>query len=334
MPDAQSNDGMTEGRESVERSRREFIRLLGGASVAAAGLVNAPMALRAQAAGSGSLAVSELRDGLHLISGAGGNVLVRPAAAALLVVDSGAPPSAEALRALLAERFGAVPVRVLFNTHWHLDHTGGNEALLHGQPATIIAHENTRLWMSTEFDVEWENRHYERRSPASRPNKTFFSSDPQPCTLDFGGEAVSYGHLLEAHTDGDIYVRFPQHNVIVAGGAVTAGRYPVLDYITGGWIGGMADATEKLIAMADDDTLIVPDAGPAQRRSDLEAQGKMLSTVRERIEAIALEGRGVEDMIAAQITKEFDERYGNDSAQFISNAYEGMWWSRLRGIVA
>ncbi|HZF30123.1 MAG TPA: hypothetical protein VE907_13470, partial [Gammaproteobacteria bacterium] len=137
-----------------------------------------------------------------------------------------------------------------------------------------------------------------------------------------------------AHTDGDIYVRFPQQDVIVAGGCVTAGRYPMLDYITGGWIGGLADATKKLIDMSTPDTLIVPDVGPPQRVADLEAQRTMLETVRARIEAIALQGRGVEDMIGERITKEFDEHYAGDSKLFITNAYEGMWWSRLRGIVA
>jgi len=122
--------------------------------------------------------------------------------------------------------------------------------------------------------------------------------------------------------------------VIVAGGTVTAGRYPVLDYITGGWIGGLADATKKLIALCDADTLVVPDVGPVQRRADLEAQKEMLETVRQHIEAIALQGRGVQDMIAEGVTKEFDARYTGDSKLFISNAYEGLWWSRLRGIVA
>ena len=168
---------------------------------------------------------------------------------------------------------------------------------------------------------------------AGRPR---LSSRPirQPLSVEFGGETIGYGHLLEAHTDGDIYVHFPERNVIVAGGAVTAGRYPVLDYITGGWIGGMADATTKLLGMMDAETLVVPDVGPVQRRADLEAQVTMLQTVRERIEGIALQGRGVEDMIAEAITKEFDARYAGDSARFIEHAYESMWWSRLRGIVA
>ena len=310
--------------------RREFLGLLGGIGVVAA-VAGRSGAARGQQA---PLAVAELRQGLQLISGAGGNVVARPDSGALLLVDSGSAESAAALRRLLGERFGAAPVTVLFNTHWHPDHTGGNDALVGPGAASIIAHENTRLWMSTEFDVEWENKHYERRARASWPNKTFFTSDQQPLTVDFGGETIAYGHLLEAHTDGDIYVHFRERNVIVAGGVVTAGRYPVLDYITGGWIGGMADATTKLLDMMDADTLVVPDVGPVQRRADLEAQVKMLQTVRERIEAIALEGRGVEDMLAADITKEFDAHYAGDSAQFVSNAYEGMWWSRLRGIVA
>jgi glyoxylase-like metal-dependent hydrolase (beta-lactamase superfamily II) len=188
--------------------------------------------------------------------------------------------------------------------------------------------------MSTEFDVEWEERHYERRPRTSWPNRTFFTSDRQPLTVEFGGEQVTYGHLLEAHTDGDIYVQFPDRNLIVAGGAVTAGRYPVLDYITGGWIGGMIEATTKLLGLMDAETLVVPDLGPVQRRADLEAQVTMLSTVRERIEAIALQGRGIDDMLAEKITAEFDARYGTDSAQFVENAYQSMWWSRLRGIVA
>jgi cyclase len=333
MPDAQRNAGITEGTYLKRRDllkRREFMSLLGGVGVAGALGARARLVHAQQT----SLAVTELRAGLHLISGAGGNVVARSATGAVVLVDSGSADSATALRALLSERFTAAPVTILFNTHWHPDHTGGNDTLVGDRPATIVAHENTRLWMSTEFDVEWEDKHYERRARESWPNKTFFTSDKQPLTVEFGGEAIRYGHLLEAHTDGDIYVQFPDSNVIVAGGVVTAGRYPLIDYITGGWIGGMADATTKLLGMMDAETLVVPDLGPVQRRADLEAQVTMLQTVRERIEGIALQGRGVEDMVAEAITKEFDARYAGDSARFIEHAYESMWWSRLRGIVA
>jgi glyoxylase-like metal-dependent hydrolase (beta-lactamase superfamily II) len=310
--------------------RRDVLKALAGGAVLAA----TSGAWRAASAGDDDkLTVEPLRGGLTLITGAGCNVVLLTTPDGAVQVDSGTSMRSQDLAKLAAERLGSAPTRTLFNTHWHLDHTGGNEAVApSGTP--IIAHENTRLWMSTKFYVEWEDRYYQRRPKAAWPNKTFFSSDPQPLFVDVGKSRVEYGHLPEAHTDGDIYVRFPEQNVIVAGGTVTAGRYPVLDYITGGWIGGLADATKKLIALCDADTLVVPDVGPVQRRADLEAQKQMLETVRQRIEAIALQGRGVQDMIAEGVTKEFDARYAGDSKLFISNAYEGLWWSRLRGIVA
>jgi glyoxylase-like metal-dependent hydrolase (beta-lactamase superfamily II) len=319
-----------EAKSVFVADRRDVLKALASGAVLAA----TTGAWRAASAGDDDKLIAEaLRGGLTLITGAGGNVVLLTTPDGAVQVDSGTSTRSQDLAKLVAEHLGSTPTRTLFNTHWHLDHTGGNEAVApSGTP--IVAHENTRLWMSTKFYVEWEDRYYQRRPKAAWPNKTFFSSDPQPLFVDVGKSRVEYGHLPEAHTDGDIYVRFPEQNVIVAGGTVTAGRYPVLDYITGGWIGGLADATKKLIALCDADTLVVPDVGPVQRRADLEAQKEMLETVRQHIEAIALQGRGVQDMIAEGVTKEFDARYTGDSKLFISNAYEGLWWSRLRGIVA
>jgi glyoxylase-like metal-dependent hydrolase (beta-lactamase superfamily II) len=303
--------------------------LAGGIAIAATGIY----ARAARAQTPGGVEVRELRGGLVLVSGAGGNVVLLRTPEGAVQIDSGLPERAQDLAKVVADRFQGAPTRTLFNTSWRLEHTGGNEAVA-PPGTTIIAHENTRLWMSTKFYVEWEDRFYTPRKPEARPNKTFFASDPQPLHAEVGGVPIEYAQLPEAYTDGDIYVRFPQQNVIVAGGCVTAGRYPILDYITGGWIGGLADGIKKLVEMSDSETLIIPDAGPPQRVADLEAQRKMLETVRERIEAIATQGRGVQDMISENITKEYDEHYAGDPKQFISNAYEGMWWSRLRGIVA
>ncbi|HET8698709.1 MAG TPA: MBL fold metallo-hydrolase [Gammaproteobacteria bacterium] len=324
--------------DNVDARRRRMLQgLAAGVAMAVCGLGTRPARAQAggtgAASGAGALQAQDLRGGLVLVTGAGGNVVLLPTAEGSVQVDSGSPDRAQDLAKLTGTRFDGAPSHTLFNTNWRLDHTGGNETVA-PKGSTIISHENTRLWMSTKFYVDWEDRYYRPRKPEALPNKTFFSSDKQPLHVQVGGVLIEYAQLPEAHTDGDIYVRFPEQNVIVAGGCVTAGRYPMLDYITGGWIGGLADATKKLIDMSDADTLIVPDAGPPQRVADLEAQRTMLETVRQRIEAIALRGRGVEDMIAEQITKEFDEHYAGDPKLFISNAYEGMWWSRLRGIVA
>lgn len=272
-----------------------------------------------------------LRDGISLILGAGGNVVLMHDGAAAAMVDSGAPEHASTTTALVAERIGRKPVDVLFNTHWHLAHTGGNDA--HGATGTtIIAHENTRLWMSTEYYVDWEDRTYPPRAAVSLPTQTFYASDRQPIEMRLGDERIDYGYLREAHTDGDMYVFFRERNVLVAGGAVSAGAYPVLDYATGGWIGGLVNSTARLLEFVDADTVIVPAAGPAQSREHLLAQLDMLRTVRGRVEDLMRRGRSAEEMLEAGVTDEFDAAWGNNRERFVSNIYDGLWWQgRLDG---
>ena len=151
------------------------------------------------------------------------NVLLLATPAGGVLVDSGAPEQGAALAKLVAEQLAGAPLAAIFNTHWHLDHTGGNDVF--GKTGTkIVAHENTRLWMSTEYYVDWQDTTYEPRSAEALPTDTFFASDPQPRSIDLGGERIEYGHLREAHTDGDIYVLFRERNVLAAGGAVGGRR--------------------------------------------------------------------------------------------------------------
>jgi glyoxylase-like metal-dependent hydrolase (beta-lactamase superfamily II) len=278
-----------------------------------------------------SIAEHALRGEITQFSGAGGNVVLLRDSAGGVLVDSGSADSVPQLVEHVGARLGGVPVTLLFNTHWHDDHTGGNDAFSK-VGARIIAHENTRLWMSTEYYVDWQDRTYRPRAPAALPTETFYSHEPQPIAVSLGAERIEYGQLREAHTDGDVYVRFREHNVIVAGGAVAAGTYPILDYATGGWIGGLMDATKQLLDIADADTLIVPATGPAQRRAFLAAQYEMIGTVRGRVENLMRQGKSAAEMIAAGVTKEFDATFGPNSAEFVSNVYGGLWWQgRLNG---
>jgi glyoxylase-like metal-dependent hydrolase (beta-lactamase superfamily II) len=310
--------------------RRKILKAALGAAAAAS--VNGWRGMAPAAAQTGgSVTATSLREGISLIRGAGGNVVLLQDGGTAAMVDSGAPENMRMLAALIDERTGDATVDVLFNTHWHLSHTGGNEHYSEAG-ATIVAHENTRLWMSTEHYVEWEDRTYPPRSAAALPTDTFYSSDPQPIELRLGDEQIDYGYLREAHTDGDIYVLFRRRNVLVAGGAVTTGAYPVLDFATGGWVGGLVKATERLLDLADDETLIVPAVGPACARSHLVAQHDMLTTVRGRVEDLMRRGRSAEEMLAAGVTDEFDGAWGNNRERFISNMYDGLWWQgRLDG---
>lgn len=312
--------------------RRDFLRIALGAACAAAhagALGGLTRFARAQST-SDAIATIPLGDGMTQVTGAGGNALLCNGTDGAVLVDSGSIDSATALVERIAALLGDAPVDVLFNTHWHSDHTGANESFGR-QGAKIVAHENTRLWMSTEYYVDWQDRTYGPRPAAALPTETFYSSDPQPIALDVGGETIEYGHLREAHTDGDIYVFFRDRNVVATGGAVSAGAYPVLDYSTGGWIGGLMDATRKLIDLTDNETIVVPGTGPAQSRDYLEFQYEMVATVRERVETMMREGRSAREMVAAGVTAEFDADWGHNRERFIANVYGGLWWQGRLG---
>jgi cyclase len=308
----------------VIAGRRRFLAT--ALRTAAASAVGGSWLRVALAQSDAALQEVELRDDVTLISGGGSNVIVLRTAGSAAVIDSGPPPHADELAKLVLGRLGLLSVELLFNTHWHPMHTGGNEALRSGE-TDIVAHELTKLWMSTEYYVDWEDKTYEPRIAAALPTKTFYATDPQPIVVEIGDEEIEYGHLPEAHTDGDMYVRLRNRNVLAAGGVVTVGEYPVIDYSTGGWIGGLVDATKKLLAITDADTLIVPANGPAQPRSHLTAQLEMLTVVRERIENLMRKGRSIEEMLAAGVTDEFDAKWGANRARFVANIYNGLWWA-------
>ena len=139
-----------------------------------------------------------------------------------------------------------------------------------------MAHENTKLWLGGDFFVDWEDRHYAPHPAAMLPNKTFYTSGK----LDLGGRNVEYWHLPRAHTDGDVAVFFPDANVLVASDLLSVGRYPVPDYATGGWIGGLIDATQKLLDATDARTRIVAAEGGVYGRAELEAQLALCTAVR------------------------------------------------------
>lgn len=298
--------------------RRSFIAgAIGGvAGIALLGQMPSTASAKPRAA---ELKSTPLGDGLTLIEGAGGNVVTLANAAGVLMVDGGLAEHSAALIKLVSRQSGKRPVTTLFNTHWHWDHTGSNERLSKAG-AKIIAHENTKLWLGADFFVEWENRAYKPRPAAALPTETFYKSGQ----LNFADESIVYGHLPRAHTDGDLYVFLPARNVLVAGDLLSVGAYPVLDYSTGGWIGGLLDASKALLDLSNESTRIIPGTGPVRSRADLQEQYEMLKTMKDRLVGMMKKGMGADDMLAAEATKEFDARWG-DPRLFVSNAYRGMW---------
>ena len=287
------------------------------ASLSAAALLPRPAFARAA---NDPVMVTRLGDSLWLFQGAGGNVVAAGGRDGLLLVDSGvAERSAELLKRISAET-GGHRIETLVNTHWHWDHTGGNEAI--GKSgATLIAHENTKLWLGTEVISKWEDRTYAPRPARALPTKTFFYGTQQ---LNFGNVAIEYGLLPDAHTDGDIYVFFPRENVLVGGGVVSGGSYPIADYCTGGWVGGMMSGLKTLIAKSDSNTRIVSGLGPLRTRADLQAQLDMCFSVLTRIGESYYKGQTWQQLVDSKPTREFDATWGNPDL-FLKTAYEGAW---------
>lgn len=261
------------------------------------------------------LPTEALGDRLTLITGAPGNVLVLTSNEGLVLVDSGAAELASSVQASL----DGATVRTLFNTHYHADQTGGN-ALFGEQGAAIQAHEITRQWLATDYYVPAEDRWVAALPEPARPTGTF----RQNGEMTAGAERIQYGYLLEAHTRGDIYVFFRDSNVLAVGDVASPLRDPAHDWYAGGWLGGRVDAMDDLLALADDQTRIVPAYGPVMTRADLQAERDMMLHLYERTTDLTDKGHSAQDMLDAGVMGEVDRRF-EDPYRFLYDVAKGHW---------
>jgi len=294
--------------------RRKFLQT----ALPTAALLTSGRITLASAAREADLTVTAVADKIHLISGGGGNVTVFNSPEGVLLVDGGAPEHSKAVLEQVRKLTGSSKVHTLFNTHWHWDQTGSNRTL-GPQGTRIISHENTKLWLGTDVDEKWQHTVFKALPKDARPNQTIYTT----ATLSFGGETLEYGYLPQAHTDGDIYVFFRNANVLVAGDVVSVGSYPILDYCTNGWIGGMLNATESLLKLCNAQTRIVPGLGTVQATSHLQAEHDMLAAMKLRLSKLLAQGSSIKDMLAAKPTADYDATWG-DPTLFISNAWPGL----------
>ena len=299
-------------------SRRSFLEVAAASTVGVALCASSVESLWAAGA-AGKPAAQDLGGRLALISGGGGNVLAFGSDEGALLVDGGSSARAAAVVKLALGAVGAKQVHTLFNTHWHPDQTGSNERL-GKQGARIIAHENTRLWLTRRINVDWLPAAHPAFPKVAQPNKSFYTTDK----LEFGGEQLSFGHLGQAHTDGDLYVHLARANVLAAGGVVSSDGWPLLDWQTGGWIGGLVGAYDRLLKVANDTTRVVPANGPVIGVQELRAHREMYFTIFDRCVKLLVKGMGPEEVVAQGPAKEFEAQWGNSEA-FVTAAFKSLW---------
>ena len=309
------------GRRSSEAkaSRRDALRGL-AAGVVSLGLapLAAPVA-RAQ----GTVDAVGVAPGLELLRVSGVNVVALATSAGFVVVDSG-PAAANgallaALRGLGAPEGAGGKVAALVNTHWHRDQTGANEALgLAG--ATIVAHAKTRQRLRAGWYVPASDRYEPPLPPAALPTKTFHTTD----ALTVGDQRIELGYLIEAHTDGDVYVRFGDANVIAAGDAIAPQRDPVLDWFGGGWLGGRIDSLKALLELGDARTRYVPSVGPVVGRAEVQAEHDWLLAIFDRMVVNLRLGQTADDMLKAGLLDGLPRTFA-DPAKFLYDAHKGFW---------
>jgi glyoxylase-like metal-dependent hydrolase (beta-lactamase superfamily II) len=242
--------------------------------------------------------------GVHMLVGRGGNIGVSSGADGIVLIDDQYAPLHSRILAAVAAIQGG-PVRFVLNTHWHADHTGGNEAL--GEAGSVIvAHDAVRARMSVEQFIVAFDRRVPPSPPAALPVVTF----GEDVTLHLNGDDLQLIHVPRAHTDGDAIVHFRNANVLHMGDTFFAGRYPFIDLSSGGSLDGVIRAAERGLSLANTDTKIIPGHGPLSDRAALSAYRDVLVLARDRVAAAIAAGKSLEEVVASRPLAEYDEAWG------------------------
>ena len=271
--------------------------------------------------------VTPLRGGVEMVSAAGGNMAVFHGVDGVLVVAADYAELSERILSTVGELAAENPsIRYLVNTHWHFDHTSGNENFVRAG-ATLISHEGVeRLLANDQVMAALGGREVAAAPESARPTVTFNDR----MNLAFNGELIHLVHMPDANTDGDIIVHFRDADVVHMGDLFFNGMYPYIDVDNGGNLPGMVRAVEDVLAHSRESTLFIPGHGPLADRGDLQAYADMLSSVRDRVEALIEAGRSREEVIAEKPTANYDPVWGPAGGGFmepdrwVGLVYDGM----------
>jgi glyoxylase-like metal-dependent hydrolase (beta-lactamase superfamily II) len=260
---------------------------------------------------------------VYMLTGRGGNIGVSAGDDGVILVDDQYAPLTDKVKAAVAS-ISDKPIRFLLNTHWHGDHTGGNENLGKGG-VVIVAHENVRKRMS----VEQFNESFGEKVPAAPKGALPIVTFTDAVTFHMNDDDVRCFHVAPAHTDGDTIVHFQKANVVHMGDTFFNGMYPFIDLSSGGSFEGMIAAADQVLGIVDASTRIIPGHGPVGDKAALAAYRDMLAKVRDRVKPLVAAGKSLEDVKTAKPTQDLDGKWGQGFMK--PDVWLGIAYASLKG---
>jgi len=263
-------------------------------------------------------------DGVYMLVGRGGNIGVSVGVDGVFVIDDQFAPLTDKILAAISE-ISDEPVRFVFNTHWHGDHTGGNENM--GEAgALIVAHDNVRERMSTEQVLERIGRPVST-TPASPDGALPVVTFSEDVSFHINGVELHAFHVSNAHTDGDAIVHLEDANVVHMGDTFFRGRFPFIDTASGGSIDGLIAGVGEALAVMDADTRVIPGHGSLSTREDLRTYADALKEMRDAVAGLMSEGLDLEEIQSRRPVRAWAETWGQDRAaedSFVATIHYGL----------
>lgn len=248
---------------------------------------------------------TQLTPALYMLQGEGGNIGVSAGDDGVFVIDDQFAPLTERILAAI-KKISDKPVRFVLNTHWHFDHTGGNENL-GKNGVVIVAQDNVYKRLAVKTPIEFFKADYGPTPRAGLPVMTFRDT----ITFHLNGDEATALHAPNAHTDGDTIIRFRNANVVHMGDTYFNGLYPFIDTGTNGSVKGVIAAVDRVLALTDDTTKIIPGHGPLSNKAELKSYREMLAKVHANVGALVKANKTLAQVIAAKPTRDFDAKWGN-----------------------
>lgn len=258
-------------------------------------------------------------NGTYILVGKGGNIGLSVGDDGVLLIDSQFKQLTDKILSAINNRITDKSVKFLINTHWHQDHTGGNENFVKNG-AIIIAHENVRERLNAEQFVDFLNKTFEASPLNALPTITYNDS----ITFYFNEDKIDVYHLPHAHTDGDSIIYFNKRNIIHTGDIYVNGRYPFIDHSSGGSIDGIITGIEKIISIIDNETKIIPGHGLLSNLGELQDYLIMLKDIRQQVHTMVNNGATLNEIIKSDITSKYDNLYSDsfiNSGDFLGFVY-------------